>query len=237
MVQVSEAAAESLRPTMRLVSWNRAKHTAHANGSSAAQAMAPAPGRTMIRMPANPARTPSQSWHGQRHHDQGRGEGERGHLGQRQKGQPRHDGEARQHRQEAADELQPGRCHPQQRGPGGGARHRGDDRQGEGVACPDDLTQWLAYRQELAHRVHEREQADARHHQPDAGRPVRAPRRGRGQQRGPATTPSSCRREIAAPLRPTISARISSVCSPSTGARRGGSRGSALKSSGRPGTR
>ena len=38
---------------------------------------------------------------------------------------------------------------------------------------------------------------------------------------GPAMTPSSCRRPISASLRPTTCSRISSVCSPSSGARVG----------------
>mgnify|MGYP006921757519 CR=1 FL=1 len=41
MVQARVAAGWSLRPTRRVVSWNRAKQTAQASGSRAAQAIAP----------------------------------------------------------------------------------------------------------------------------------------------------------------------------------------------------
>ena len=62
-----------------------------------------------------------------------------------------------------------------------------------------------------------------------------APPQGRA---GPlATTPSSCRRAISPPPRPRTSARISSVCSPSAGARGGGRRGAAENSIGEPGVR
>lgn len=54
---------------------------------------------------------------------------------------------------------------------------------------------------------------------------------------GPATTPVSRKRPISASLSPRSRPRISSVCSPSSGARRGGSRVKALKSRGEPGTR
>ena len=54
---------------------------------------------------------------------------------------------------------------------------------------------------------------------------------------GPATIPASWRRPTSASVRPNSSSRISSVCSPSIGARTTGGRSSALKSSGEPGIR
>ncbi len=53
---------------------------------------------------------------------------------------------------------------------------------------------------------------------------------------GPAAMPASCNLPISAEDRPSSSARTASVCSPSRGAGRGGRRGTAPKSSGRPGT-
>ena len=53
----------------------------------------------------------------------------------------------------------------------------------------------------------------------------------------PATVPASNSRPISASPSPSTSARISSVCSPSSGARRAGRRPAAVKSSGEAGTR
>ncbi len=54
---------------------------------------------------------------------------------------------------------------------------------------------------------------------------------------GPATTPRSCRRPISLELSPSTSASISSVFSPSSGARLTGKRGTFEKYSGEPGIR
>ena len=54
---------------------------------------------------------------------------------------------------------------------------------------------------------------------------------------GPATIRLSCRWPISAADRPSTSASTVSVCSPRRGAGRGGRRGDAPKSSGRPGVR
>ena len=143
MVQARVAAGWSLRPTMRVVSWNSAKQTAQASGNRAAQAIAPAPGRTITRMPTKPTMTPSQSCSEVRSRSRGpdratnqrRGERERRDLGQRQQGQASYHREARGHRQQAAKCLQRPRGDPEQDRPDGTGRRRQDDRHRKRVAA------------------------------------------------------------------------------------------------------